>query len=275
MPRSKQESVYIRHLIMRYLYRVIQVVFTVYAFIPFTLFLLLIFPLVVVASFFGKIKGGNFIYRLCHAWTDFVLLMLGIFHRNIFEAQHDKARQYVFVFNHISFLDIPIIFKTIRRQSFRILGKAEMAKIPLFGFIYRNAVVMVERDNPQKRATSVKQLKSVLRKGISVLVAPEGTFNMTGKPLKEFYDGAFKVAIETQTPVKPILILDAYDRMHYRSIFTLNPGRSRSVYLDEIPVEGLTMNDVALLREKVYKIMEEALIKYKASWINDNTGNSN
>lgn len=259
---------------MRYLSRSIQAVFTIYAFIPFTLFLLLIFPIVVVASFFGKIKGGNFIYRLCHAWTDFVLLMLGIFHRNIFEAQHDKTRQYVFVFNHISFLDIPIIFKTIRGQYFRILGKAEMAKIPLFGFIYRNAVVMVERDNPQKRATSVKQLKSVLKKGISVLVAPEGTFNMTGKPLKEFYDGAFKVAIETQTPVKPVLILDAYDRMHYQSIFTLNPGRSRSVYLDEIPVEGLTMNDVAFLKEKTYRIMEEALIKYKASWINNNTGNS-
>lgn len=273
--RGRPDSIYIRLPIMRYVYRFIQAVFTVYAFIPFTLFLLLIFPLVVVASFFGKIKGGNFIYRLCHAWTDFVLLMLGIFHRNIFEAPHDRSRQYVFVFNHISFLDIPIIFKTIRRQHFRILGKAEMAKIPLFGFIYRNAVVMVERDNPQKRATSVKQLKSVLRKGISVLVAPEGTFNMTDKPLKEFYDGAFKVAIETQTPIKPILILDAYDRMHYRSIFSLNPGRSRSVYLDEISVEGLTLNDVAFLKEKVYGIMERALTKYKASWINDKARNIN
>lgn len=273
--RRRPDSVYIRLLIMRYVHRFIQAAFTVYAFIPFTLFLLLIFPLVVVASFFGKIKGGNFIYRLCHAWTDFVLLMLGIFHRNIFEAPHDKSRQYVFVFNHISFLDIPIIFKTIRRQHFRILGKAEMAKIPLFGFIYRNAVVMVERDNPQKRATSVKQLKSVLRKGISVLVAPEGTFNMTGNPLKEFYDGAFKVAIETQTPIKPILILDAYDRMHYRSIFSLNPGRSRSVYLDEISVEGLTLNDVAYLKKKVYGVMEKTLIKYKASWINDKAENIN
>ncbi len=260
---------------MRYLSRFIQVLFTLYAFIPFTAFLLLIFPIVVVASFFGKIRGGNFIYRLCHAWTDFVLLMLGIFHRTLFEVPHDKSRQYVFVFNHISFLDIPIIFKAIRGQHFRVLGKAEMAKIPLFGFIYKNAVVMVERDNPQKRATSVKQLKSVLRKGISVLIAPEGTFNMTNKPLKEFYDGAFKVAIETQTPIKPILILDAYDRMHYRTIFSLNPGKSRSVYLKEVSVEGLTLNDVAYLKEKVYRLMEEGLIKYKVSWINDKPGNIN
>ncbi|HAO46275.1 MAG TPA: 1-acyl-sn-glycerol-3-phosphate acyltransferase [Chitinophagaceae bacterium] len=245
----------------------LRVLFSIYAFLPFIAFLLVIFPLVVLASFFGKIRGGNFIYWLCQCWPDFVLLMLGIFHRNIFEAAHDRNRQYVFVFNHISFLDIPILFKTIRRQHFRILGKAEMAKIPLFGFIYKNAVVMVERDKPEKRARSVKQLISVVRKGISIIVAPEGTFNLSHQPLKEFYDGAFKVAIETQTPIKPILILDAYDRMHYRSIFSLNPGKSRSVFIEEISVEGMTLHDVPRLREKVYKVMEEGLIKYKASWI--------
>lgn len=252
---------------MPFISRILRILFTIYAFLPFTAFLLVIFPLVVIASFFGRIRGGNFIYRLCHAWTDFVLLMLGIFHRNIFEGPHDKTREYVFVFNHISFLDIPILFKTIRGQQFRILGKAEMAKIPLFGFIYRNAVVMVERDDPQKRARSVRQLKSILQKEISVIISPEGTFNTTGKPLKDFYDGAFKVAIETQTAIKPILLLDAYDRMHYRSLFTLNPGRSRAVYLNEVNVEGLTLNDVASLKEKVYKAMEAGLIKYKAGWI--------
>jgi len=252
---------------MAFLGRILRVLFTIYAILPFTAFLLLIFPLVVIASFFGKIKGGNFIYWLCQCWADFVLFMLGIFHRNIFETAHDRNRQYVFVFNHISFLDVPILFKTIGRQHFRILGKAEMAKIPLFGFVYKNAVVMVERDNPEKRARSVRQLISVVRKGISIIVAPEGTFNMGHKPLKEFYDGAFKVAIETKTPIKPILILDAYDRMHYRSIFSLTPGRSRSVFLEEISVEGLTMNDVSMLKEKVYKIMEEGLIRYRANWI--------
>jgi len=249
--------------------RILGVLFTIYAFLPFTAFLLLIFPLVVVASFFGKVKGGNFIYWLCHCWSDFVLFMLGIFHRNIFETPHDRSRQYVFVFNHSSFLDIPIIFKAIRRQQFRILGKAEMARIPLFGFIYKNAVVMVERDKPEKRAKSVKQLISVLRKGVSIVIAPEGTFNISDQPLKEFYDGAFKIAIETQTPIKPILVLDAYDRMHYRSIFSLNPGRSRAVYLEEIAVDGLTLADVVVLKERVYKKMEEGLRRYKASWINN------
>ena len=105
-------------------------------------------------------------------------------------------------------MDIPIIMKAIRKQPFRILGKSEMAKIPVFGFLYQHAVVMVDRSNAVKRAESVAKLKAFIRKGISVVIAPEGTFNMTANPLKEFYDGAFKIAIETQTPIKPILFLD-------------------------------------------------------------------
>lgn len=164
-------------------------------------------------------------------------------------------------------MDIPIILKTIRRQQIRVLGKAEMVKVPLFGFIYRCTVVLVERGDPEKRAKSVLQLKSVLRKGISIVIAPEGTFNMTHQPLKEFYDGAFRIAIETQTPIKPLLFLDTYDRMGYESIFSIKPGRSRSVYLEEIPVEGLTIDDVEFLKEKVYRTMEEKLIAYKGNWI--------
>lgn len=252
---------------MQYIYRFIQVIFTIYAFLTFIGFLFLIFPIVIMASVFGKIKGGNFIYKLCHLWADFFLLMTGIFHRNIYEVPHDRSKQYVFVFNHISYMDIPVILKTIRRQQFRVLGKAEMAKIPFFGFIYRCTAVMVERGDSEKRARSVQQLKSVLSKGISIVIAPEGTFNMTHKPLKEFYDGAFKIAIETQTPIKAVLFLDTYDRMHYESIFSVKPGRSRSVYLQEIPVDGLTLDDVDFLKEKVFKIMEDKLIEYKASWI--------
>ncbi len=99
------------------------------------------------------------------------------------------------------------------------------------------------------------------------MVFPEGTFNMTHEPLKEFYDGAFRVAIETQTPVKPVLFLDAYSRMHYKSLFSMTPGRSRIVYLDEIPVEGLTNDDVAKLRMEVFTIMENKLKEYKVAWI--------
>ncbi len=252
---------------MKYFGRFLQVIYSLYGVIIFIAFLVLIFPLVVIASFFGKIRGGNFIYRLCHVWTDVFLFLMGIRIQYIYEGAVDPKKQYVFVFNHIAYLDIPFIMKAIRKQQFRVLGKAEMTRIPLFGFLYRNTVVLVDRNNAQARAKSVLQLKSVIRKGISIVISPEGTFNMTHQPLKEFYDGAFRIAIETQTPIKPMLFLDAYDRNNYNSLFSFTPGRSRIVYLDEVPVEGLTIKDVKDLKEKVYAIMEQKLIEYRASWI--------
>jgi len=85
--------------------------------------------------------------------------------------------------------------------------------------------------------------------------------------LSQFYNGAFRLAIETQTPIKPLLFLDAYDRMHYDTVFSMNPGISRAIYLDEIPVTGLTLDDVETLKEQVYRTMENHLHQLKATWI--------
>lgn len=251
---------------MNRLLKPIQYLYCIYAFTMFIVTMLLIFPFVLIASLFGIITGGTLIYRLCTIWADMWFLLVGIFHRNQYESPHNKKKQYIFVANHISYLDAPLIVKTIR-QPMRALGKIEMKKIPVFGFIYSYAVVKVDRSSAENRAKSVRNLRSVLRKGISIIIFPEGTFNLTNKPLKDFYNGAFRVAIETQTPIKPVLFLNGYDRMNHHSMFSLNPGKSRSVFLEEVPVKGLTTADVQFLKKIVYDVMDKKLREYKASWI--------
>jgi 1-acyl-sn-glycerol-3-phosphate acyltransferase len=253
---------------MRLLLKPLQWIYCIYAFIIFVAIMLVIFPFVIIASLFGRIQGGNMILRLCMIWADIWFAFIFIFIKKVYEAPHDKKKDYIFVTNHISFLDAPVIVKAYR-QPIRPLGKVEMSKVPVFGFIYRRAIVAVDRSSPENRYRSVQILKSIIRKGISVLVFPEGTFNMTNQPLKEFYDGAFRVAIETQTPIKPVLFVDTYSRLNYKSIFSLTPGRCRIVYMDEIPVEGLTIEDTAKLKEKVFVIMENKLREYKAAWIKE------
>ena len=137
----------------------------------------------------------------------------------------------------------------------------------MFGFIYKSATVLVDRRDAERRAQSLTEMKDFLSKHISIFIFPEGTFNETGAPLKDFYDGAFKIAIETQTPIKPIVFLDTYDRLNYKSIFSLSPGRSRAVFLEETATDTLSIKDVSFLKEKIYKQMEEALLRYNASWI--------
>lgn len=251
---------------MKYFLLPFRILYLLYAIVAFIVIMLLVLPLVLVGSLFGKIKGGNFIYQVCSFWGDAWFLLIGIRHRNIYQVPHDKKQQYIFVANHISYLDAPIIVKTLR-QRVRVLGKIEMAKVPLFGYIYRNAVVTVDRSSAENRARSVRVLKSIIKKGISIFIFPEGTFNETHLPVKDFFDGAFRIAIETQTPIKPILFLDAYSRQHYKSVFSLNPGRSRSVFLAPVPVAGLTNADLPALKQCVFDMMEKALKEYKAAWI--------
>jgi 1-acyl-sn-glycerol-3-phosphate acyltransferase len=247
---------------MKQLFRPVQFIYFIYAAISFVCLLLIITPLVIIASFFGKQKGGNFIYSLCTAWSAIWMFMIGIRPRIIYEQSHDSKKQYIFVANHWSYMDVPMTVNAIR-QPFRALGKYELSKLPIFGFLYRNAVVMVDRSSPANRAKSVQVLKSVLKSGISVIIFPEGTFNMTQAPLKEFFDGAFRIAIETQTAIKPIIFPDTLARYGNEHIWSLSPGKCRAVFLREVPVEGLTIKDLPALKTQVYQMMEERLLYYK------------
>jgi 1-acyl-sn-glycerol-3-phosphate acyltransferase len=247
---------------MEFLKRLLLIIYCVYAFLTFVFWMLVVFPFIMLALLLGKVRGGNIIYQLCRFWASAWYLVIGIKHEEIYEHAHDRKKQYIFVANHISYMDIPAIV-LIAHQPVRVLGKYEMVKVPIFGWIYRAAVILVDRRDSETRAKSVRALKSALKHHISIFIFPEGTFNESPQPLKDFYDGAFRIAIETETPIKPVLLVDTLDRMHFRSLFELNPGINRVVYLDEVPVTGLTMNDIQVLKQKVYDLMDAGLRRYR------------
>ena len=245
------------------LLRGLQILYSIYALLCFLILMLLTLVIVLFSPLLGRIKGGNFVYVACKAWTISWYFLTGIRHQEIYEAPHDASKQYIFVGNHISYIDIPSSVRAVH-QPIRILGKSEMVKYPVFGIIYRMAVIVVDRSSSERRAQSVRALKAAIYKHISIFIFPEGTFNETREPLKDFYEDAFRIAIETKTPIKPVLFVDTYRRMHYRGFLELTPGRCRCVYLPQIDVDGLTMNDVKLLRDRVYAAMEEGLRRYNA-----------
>ncbi len=223
--------------------------------------MLLVLPLVFVSLFFNEVKRGNSIYKICKLWAFIWYLMVGIRHKTLNEALPEPDRHYIFVANHISYLDITSIVLSIN-QPYRVLGKAEMIRYPIFGWIYKAAVILVDRSNARAREKSVRALSAALNKGISVFIFPEGTFNETDKPLKSFYDGAFRLAIQTKTPIKPVLFLDTHKRLHFNSIFSLKPGVSRTVFLPEIKIDGYTSNNVIELKEKVFQVMNDGLKRF-------------
>ena len=204
--------------------------------------------------------------KMSQLWMGTFMILSGI--RFSVRGKHhfDGLENAIVVCNHNSMLDIPVSFPFLPRAN-KTIAKKSLSKVPIFGWIYSIGTVLVDRNDSKSRQASFDQKKYVLNHVLDMLIYPEGTRNKTSAPLKSFYDGAFKVALETQTPIMPILFLDVYDRLNYSSVFSPNPGKCRIVYLEEVLVDGLTMDDVKILKEKVYKKMEEGLIKYKVSWI--------
>ena len=236
--------------------------FSIYGFFFFILLLIILLPAFFIASLFGPVKGGNFFFKLCGFWSDIWFLLIGVRSKVLHEAKNEEQRPCIFVANHSSYMDIPMLVNIVR-EPVRVLGKQEMASIPLFGYVYRNVVVMVNRKDATQRAKSVAALKKVLNQGISIFIFPEGTFNESDQPLKDFYDGAFRIALETKTPIQPIIFPDSEDRLGQDSVFSLRPGISRAVYLPLVELKDFKEQDVATLKQLVFEKMSEALLRYR------------
>jgi 1-acyl-sn-glycerol-3-phosphate acyltransferase len=242
---------------------ILQFLYCIYALLVFAILTIVSVITMLFSILFSKSKLSKRVYKICRYWAKAFLILIGVRHIEIFEDQHDFKKPHIFVANHNSYMDIPPIVQ-LKHQPIKPLGKFESSKIPIFGWIYRAAVIMVDRSSPDKRAKSLRNLKAALHKKVSIFIFPEGTFSMTEeRPLKNFYNGAFKLAIEMQVPIQPILLVDAVDRMHYSSVFTLTPGKNRVVYLPTVKVDEYTMDDIEILKDKVYQMMDEGLRRYR------------
>ncbi len=234
--------------------------YRIYAVTMFIGLMFLFLPLMIIAALFGINIGGNIIFFLIKSWAMLWFFFCGLRH-SIEGKQPDKIDgPFIFVANHDSYLDAPITMLSIRGQ-FRALGKEEIRRVPFFGWIYRYGVILVDRDSKENRAKSVRVLKHVLSKNFNIIIFPEGTFNPTGEILNHFYDGAFRIAIETQTRIVPMVYLGAHNCLQRSSFFKLVPGAMKTIFLQPVSVEGLTLTDTPMLNEKVKKMIANELRK--------------
>jgi 1-acyl-sn-glycerol-3-phosphate acyltransferase len=248
---------------MKYILKLVQFLYCIYVIIVFASLTILSATALLFLIPFGRNKLGNRIYFVCRYWSKILYFFIGFRHIEIYEAPHEFNRPHIFVGNHNSYMDIPPVVQ-LKHQPIRALGKFESSKIPIFGWVYKAAVIMVDRSSPAKRAQSLRNLKAALHKKISIFIFPEGTFSMTQEmPLKSFYNGAFKLAIEMKIPIQPVLMIDAVDRMHYDSLFSLTPGMNRVVYLEKVEVDNYTIGQIDELRDLVYERMDQGLRRYR------------
>lgn len=117
-----------------------------------------------------------------------------------------KGQPVIFVSNHGSYLDIPLLTYVLPGFP-AFMGKASLGKIPVFGFMFRNLHIVVERGSQQGRTKALKTAGKMLKRARSIIIFPEGSIHHKIQPgLAEFRDGAFKLASQYGVPVIPITI---------------------------------------------------------------------
>ena len=211
-------------------------------------------PGLTLPFFFGL---GTVGYFFLYLWSWIFSLLTRIRYEFYGREKIDRNKAYIYVSNHTSFLDLPGIRMIIPGQ-FRPLAKKELLKIPIFGWIARSATIIVDRSSSQSRKKSMDTLKQILLDGISILIFVEGTQNRTKEPLQPFHDGAFRIAVDTQQPLLPLVVKGA-GRLMPPGTIDLKPGTIRIYVGDEIPTAGLTADDVAPLKARTREAMLKLL----------------
>lgn len=240
--------------------RALRVLFGIYA--------LLIFPgtMIVMTLLYAIIflvlpakKAPHIAHGLSRIWARLLMIVFFMPTRIRNRQFIDPEKTYVFVANHQSQLDIPL-YALACSNTFRFLAKAELTKIPLMGFIIRKLYLSVNRADRADRNKSIEVMRRSLEEGISVFLCPEGTRNKHEEPpLLDFRDGAFRLAIATQTPIAGLTVLNTGRKLSPLRPIALAPGTLHAVWSAPIDTTGMTMDDVPALKEQVRKQMEEHL----------------
>jgi len=204
----------------------------------------------------GKRALRNNIYYLHHIFTPIFLTLVGIRLKVEGSEWIDPQKSYVIVGNHRSSLDF-IVNGHAFPGVFRFLAKQELLKIPVFGLIVRKMCLVVDRSSAMSRARSVVALKQQLAEGWSIFIYPEGSRNDSDQPLAPFFDGAFRIAIQTGAPVAVQTIVNI--RHITANGEGLRPGTVRIVWDEPILTEGLDSKDIEDLKEKAESLMRQRL----------------
>jgi 1-acyl-sn-glycerol-3-phosphate acyltransferase len=200
-----------------------------------------------------------------HYWTGYVFRKAAVVHqvlnplwsfRVVGTAPADPRRPYVVVSNHQSFVDILLISHLPFEMKW--LSKVEMFKIPLLGWLMRLADdIPVTRGERSSGSAALEQCAERLAKKVSVMIFPEGTRSKDGA-LKEFKDGAFRLAIENQVPILPLAVHGTSTALR-KNDWRLGHADAEVRILEEIPTDGLTIEDLEDLKMRTRARIAAAL----------------
>ncbi len=141
-------------------------------------------------------------------WSPMILFFAGAKVKVKGVENIDVNQSYIFLSNHQSFLDIPVLFRNIP-INLHFMGKSELKKMPFIGWFMKSVgMVLVNRKDRAASMKSLQEAGQMIRNGKSLMIFPEGTRSVDGK-LAEFKRGSFFIAKEAEVPIVPVYVRNA------------------------------------------------------------------
>jgi 1-acyl-sn-glycerol-3-phosphate acyltransferase len=204
-------------------------------------------------------RYGHFMNKV---WAHTVFWSCGLRTTIHYKFKPNSKDQYIYCANHSSYLDIPTLCYALPGY-FLLMGKASLAKAPLFGYMFTSFYIAVDRGKAKSRAEAMHKSKEAIAKGYGLAIFPEGTIPRENLPkMIPFKDGAFRIAIETQVPIVPVAIMNNWKILPDDGSFTPRLFPMITVVCEPISTTGLTLDDVPQLKQRTYDIIDHELKQF-------------
>lgn len=231
---------------MRVLKNILYTLYRIWFYILVAIPIIALFPILIISIL--KESWYPLFFRIARFWAWFILIGMGFRVQIEREETPKNNKSYMFVANHTSMADIMLMLVTVK-NPFVFVGKAELAKIPLFGFFYKRTSILVDRNDAKSRQTVFLRAQRRLQQGMSICIFPEGGVPDESIVLDDFKDGAFRMAINHQILIVPITFGDNKVRFSY-TFFSGSPGKMRAKVHRFISTKGLAVKDTKAVNKK-------------------------
>lgn len=221
---------------------------------------IILYPLFFITIKTQKLKTA---FKLKRIWSYGIAYGTGIIPHISYQSIQRLPQPCVIVANHTSYLDI--ILSTLYIDHLALfMGKAELLKVPLLNIFFKGMDIPVNRSSRVNAHKAFIKAAEELDKNHSIIIYPEGTIPTNPEKMIPFKNGAFKLAIEKQVPILPVVHLNNWHLLQNGGFFKSNGcfGIAKIIVLDAIETKGMDDNNVEDLKKTVYNVINSKLVAY-------------
>jgi 1-acyl-sn-glycerol-3-phosphate acyltransferase len=215
--------------------------------------LVFLIPFLLFSYFRPDPQKTNRFVLYARTWMSIFLTLVGCPLTIRGKEKFRKGETYIVLCNHNSLMDVPVSSPGIPGGN-KTIAKIEMARIPVFGMIYKTGSVLVDRKSEASRRESFGKMREVLNMGLHMCIYPEGTRNKTNQPLKSFHYGAFRLSLDTGRAIIPAIIFNSRKAIPLNKTFFLWPHPLSMHFLD--PVSPEPGESPESLMQRIFDIMK-------------------